>query len=79
MKVTFLCVLYSLSLLRTTSEICGSETAQWHGEEIGSFTARPEEREDLRKARAGMRSSKVTQMPWAGAFIIIMRLSEGNE
>lgn len=56
-----------------------TDSGQWVGEEIGSLTAGPEERKVPGTPRARLRSSKVTQMPWAGAFSIIIRLSEGEE
>lgn len=65
--------------LRTDSGNCGPETSQWVGEEIGSLTARPEEQEAPGTPCAKLRSFKMTQMPWAGAFSIIVRLSNGEE
>lgn len=77
--MTFRRELCSALLSQTDSGNCGPPTAQWFGEEIGSLTAGPEERKIPRTPRARLRSSKVTQMPWAGAFSIIIRLSEGEE
>lgn len=77
--MTFQCELRSALLSQTDSGKCGPQTPQWLGEEIGSLIARPEDRKVPGTPRASLRSSKVTQMPWAGAFSIIIRLSEGEE
>lgn len=79
MKVTFQRELCSALLSQTDSGNCDPRTGQWVGEEIGSLTAGPEERKVPGTPRARLRSSKVTQMLWAGAFSIIIRLSEGEE
>jgi len=66
-------------LSQTDSGECGPQTAQRLEEEFGSLTAGPGEQKVPGTPRASLRSSKVTQMPWAGAFSIIIGLSEGEE